>query len=78
MLNTLLEETASRGDGDVLLEVRADTPRAQVPYLRHGFEQIHTPRLLPRGASMHSSCAGPFRRLQVPGHDVSITPREAS
>lgn len=44
LLRTLLEEAASRGARDVLLEVRADNPRAQALYVRHGFEQIHTRR----------------------------------
>ncbi len=41
LLTTLLEEARVRGADDVLLEVRADNPRAQKLYLRFGFEQIH-------------------------------------
>ncbi len=41
MLTELLVEAARRGAEDVLLEVRADNPRAQQLYLRFGFEQIH-------------------------------------
>lgn len=41
MLTELLAEAARRGAADVLLEVRADNPRAQQLYMRFGFEQIH-------------------------------------
>ncbi|MCC3296607.1 ribosomal protein S18-alanine N-acetyltransferase [Arthrobacter caoxuetaonis] len=41
LLATLLDEAKSRGADDVLLEVRADNPRAQDLYRRFGFEQIH-------------------------------------
>jgi [ribosomal protein S18]-alanine N-acetyltransferase len=41
LLTELLEEARRRGAEDVLLEVRADNPRAQQLYLRFGFEQIH-------------------------------------
>ncbi|MEE2521217.1 ribosomal protein S18-alanine N-acetyltransferase [Pseudarthrobacter sp. J75] len=41
MLTSLIGEARRRGAEDVLLEVRADNPRAQQLYLRFGFEQIH-------------------------------------
>lgn len=41
MLTELIAEAGRRGAADVLLEVRADNPRAQQLYLRFGFEQIH-------------------------------------
>lgn len=41
MLTELIDEARRRGAADVLLEVRADNPRAQQLYLRFGFEQIH-------------------------------------
>jgi ribosomal-protein-alanine N-acetyltransferase len=44
LLTLLIGEARRRGAGDVLLEVRADNPRAQQLYLRFGFEQIHTRR----------------------------------
>ncbi|WP_343899974.1 ribosomal protein S18-alanine N-acetyltransferase [Arthrobacter rhombi] len=44
LLRQLIEEAGSRGARDVLLEVRADNPRAQALYTRFGFEHIHTRR----------------------------------
>ncbi|MBE0008835.1 MULTISPECIES: ribosomal protein S18-alanine N-acetyltransferase [unclassified Arthrobacter] len=44
MLTELLAEARRRGAAEVLLEVRADNPRAQDLYLRNGFEHIHTRR----------------------------------
>ena len=44
LLTRLIGEAARRGAQDVLLEVRADNPRAQQLYLRFGFEQIHVRR----------------------------------
>lgn len=41
LLTTLIEEARRRRAADVLLEVRADNPRAQQLYRRFGFEQIH-------------------------------------
>jgi ribosomal-protein-alanine N-acetyltransferase len=41
LLAGLIEEARRRGAEDVLLEVRADNPRAQELYARNGFEQIH-------------------------------------
>jgi ribosomal-protein-alanine N-acetyltransferase len=44
LLNRLVAEAGARGAEDVLLEVRADNPRAQALYVRFGFEQIHVRR----------------------------------
>jgi len=41
LLTGLIDEARRRNAADVLLEVRADNPRAQRLYLRFGFEQIH-------------------------------------
>lgn len=41
LLTALIRESRRRNAEDVLLEVRADNPRAQQLYLRFGFEQIH-------------------------------------
>ncbi|WP_284978993.1 ribosomal protein S18-alanine N-acetyltransferase [Arthrobacter sp. fls2-241-R2A-200] len=41
ILTELTQEARRRHAADVLLEVRADNPRAQKLYLRFGFEQIH-------------------------------------
>jgi len=41
VLTELIDEARRRRAADVLLEVRADNPRAQQLYLRFGFEQIH-------------------------------------
>jgi ribosomal-protein-alanine N-acetyltransferase len=42
MLTELLAEARRRGADNVMLEVRADNPRAQNLYARFGFEKIHT------------------------------------
>jgi ribosomal-protein-alanine N-acetyltransferase len=42
MLTELLDEARRRGAETVMLEVRADNPRAQQLYTRYGFERIHT------------------------------------
>lgn len=44
LLTRLVDEARHRGAADVLLEVRADNPRAQQLYVRFGFEQIHVRR----------------------------------
>jgi ribosomal-protein-alanine N-acetyltransferase len=41
LLTELIAESRRRHAADVLLEVRADNPRAQQLYRRFGFEQIH-------------------------------------
>ncbi len=51
LLTTLIDEARTRGADDVLLEVRADNPRAQRLYRWFGFEQIHIrPRYYRDGA----------------------------
>ncbi|GAA3294731.1 ribosomal protein S18-alanine N-acetyltransferase [Arthrobacter citreus] len=51
LLATLIDEAKQRGADDVLLEVRADNPRAQRLYRWFGFEQIHVrPRYYRDGA----------------------------
>ncbi|WP_043440739.1 ribosomal protein S18-alanine N-acetyltransferase [Arthrobacter sp. L77] len=42
LLTELLEEARRRGADNVMLEVRADNPRAQALYVRFGFRKIHT------------------------------------
>lgn len=44
VLTELIAEARRRGAEDVLLEVRADNPRAQALYRRFGFTQIHLRR----------------------------------
>ena len=44
LLRELISEGRRRGAADLLLEVRADNPRAQKLYRRFGFEQIHVRR----------------------------------
>lgn len=44
LLDFLAREAAARGAEQILLEVRADNPRAQDLYLRNGYEQIHVRR----------------------------------
>lgn len=41
LLGTMIAEAIDRGATDLLLEVRADNPRAQNLYERFGFEAIH-------------------------------------
>jgi len=41
LLTALIQEGRRRRAADILLEVRADNPRAQQLYVRFGFEQIH-------------------------------------
>jgi ribosomal-protein-alanine N-acetyltransferase len=51
LLETLIKRAAAFGARDVLLEVRADNPRAQRLYRWFGFEQIHVrPRYYRDGA----------------------------
>jgi len=71
LLTQLIEEARHRGAADVLLEVRADNPRAQQLYLRFGFEQIHVrPRYYRDGVDAL------IMRLQLPaahpeGHEAT-------
>jgi ribosomal-protein-alanine N-acetyltransferase len=44
LLTELLAEARRRGADNVMLEVRADNPRAQQLYTRFGFRKIHTRR----------------------------------
>lgn len=44
LLDFLAAEATARGAEQILLEVRADNPRAQDLYTRKGYEQIHTRR----------------------------------
>jgi ribosomal-protein-alanine N-acetyltransferase len=76
LLGELIRESRLRHAEDVLLEVRADNPRAQQLYLRFGFEQIHVrPRYYRDGVDAL------IMRLRLepdPGHRPdSTTPREA-
>lgn len=41
LLETMISMSVQRSATDLLLEVRADNPRAQGLYERHGFESIH-------------------------------------
>ncbi|MFF1251060.1 ribosomal protein S18-alanine N-acetyltransferase [Pseudarthrobacter sp. NPDC058329] len=64
LLTRLVEEAQRRYAVDVLLEVRADNPRAQQLYRRFGFEQIHVrPRYYRDGVDAL------IMRLQLPGRD---------
>lgn len=42
MLTWMGEEARARGAEKILLEVRADNPRAQELYLKNGYQHIHT------------------------------------
>lgn len=42
MLTWMCDEAKARGAEQILLEVRADNPRAQDLYTRNGFKHIHT------------------------------------
>ncbi|WP_258806237.1 ribosomal protein S18-alanine N-acetyltransferase [Pseudarthrobacter sp. NS4] len=64
LLTNLIDEARRRNAADVLLEVRADNPRAQRLYLRFGFEQIHVrPRYYRDGVDAL------IMRLQLTGDD---------
>lgn len=64
LLTNLIDEARRRNAADVLLEVRADNPRAQRLYLRFGFEQIHVrPRYYRDGVDAL------IMRLQLAGDD---------
>ena len=71
LLTQLIDEARRRGAADVLLEVRADNPRAQQLYVRFGFEQIHIrPRYYRDGVDAL------IMRLQLPaphpeGHEAT-------
>jgi len=72
LLTELIVESRRRGAHDVLLEVRADNPRAQQLYRRFGFEQIHVrPRYYRDGVDAL------IMRLQLPGEPLTPQPKEA-
>ena len=75
LLGELIRESRLRHAEDVLLEVRADNPRAQQLYLRFGFEQIHVrPRYYRDGVDAL------IMRLRLeadPHRPDTTTPREA-
>jgi len=72
LLAELILESRRRGAQDVLLEVRADNPRAQELYRRFGFEQIHIrPRYYRDGVDAL------IMRLQLPREPLSPQPKEA-
>lgn len=67
LLTSLIEEARSRRAADVLLEVRADNPRAQQLYVRFGFEQIHVrPRYYRDGVDAL------IMRLQLAGDEETL------
>ncbi|WP_284976414.1 ribosomal protein S18-alanine N-acetyltransferase [Arthrobacter sp. efr-133-TYG-104] len=70
ILTELIHEARRRHAADVLLEVRADNPRAQKLYLRFGFEQIHIrPRYYRDGTDaliMRLPLAGPRPNESTP------------
>lgn len=71
LLAELIAESRRRHAADVLLEVRADNPRAQDLYRRFGFEQIHIrPRYYRDGVDAL------IMRLQL--QDASPTPGPAA
>jgi [ribosomal protein S18]-alanine N-acetyltransferase len=68
MLQWMVAEASRRGARDVLLEVRADNPRAQQLYVRHGFEHIHTRAgYYPGGYGLPPVDALIMRRRLLPG-----------
>ena len=72
LLTELIAESRRRHAQDVLLEVRADNPRAQQLYRRFGFEQIHVrPRYYRDGVDAL------IMRLQLPREPLSPQPTEA-
>ena len=77
LLTDLIRESVLRRAEDVLLEVRADNPRAQQLYRRYGFEQIHVrPRYYRDGVDaliMRLRLGTPEPRTAEP----DSTPREA-
>jgi ribosomal-protein-alanine N-acetyltransferase len=72
LLTELIRESRLRRAEDVLLEVRADNPRAQQLYRRYGFEQIHVrPRYYRDGVDAL------IMRLRLDTAGSTTTPREA-
>lgn len=73
LLTELIRESRRRHAADVLLEVRADNPRAQQLYRRFGFEQIHTrPRYYRDGVDAL------IMRLQLQSGPATETPAPPS
>lgn len=72
LLTELIRESSRRHAEDVLLEVRADNPRAQQLYRRFGFEQIHVRRRYYR-----DGIDALIMRLQLPHESLSHQSREA-
>ena len=73
LLTELIRESRLRRAEDVLLEVRADNPRAQQLYRRYGFEQIHVrPRYYRDGVDAL------IMRLRLGAREPDTTPREAA
>ncbi|CAN7439071.1 ribosomal protein S18-alanine N-acetyltransferase [Arthrobacter sp. LjRoot78] len=69
LLTELIAESRRRRAADVLLEVRADNPRAQQLYRRFGFEQIHVrPRYYRDGVDAL------IMRLQLPDSGLLAGP----
>jgi ribosomal-protein-alanine N-acetyltransferase len=72
LLTELIRESHRRGAQDVLLEVRADNPRAQHLYRRFGFEQIHVrPRYYRDGVDAL------IMRFQLPREPLNPQSKEA-
>ena len=64
LLRTMVARAIDQSATDLLLEVRADNPRAQGLYERHGFEVIHRrPRYYRDGVDgdHHAQGLDPFR-----------------
>ena len=72
LLTELIRESRLRRAEDVLLEVRADNPRAQQLYRRYGFEQIHVRRRYYR-----DGVDALIMRLRLAAAGSTTTPREA-
>lgn len=78
LLDLIEQESRRRAAEDLLLEVRADNPRAQQLYLRTGFEQIHLRRAYyPDGGDaliMRKRLAEPAPKVGPIGSDRGDTP----
>ncbi len=73
LLTALIRESRLRRAEDVLLEVRADNPRAQQLYRRYGFEQIHL-----RARYYRDGVDALIMRLRLASPESDATPREAA
>ncbi|SEP59426.1 [SSU ribosomal protein S18P]-alanine acetyltransferase [Arthrobacter sp. OV608] len=73
LLTRLIEEARRRYAADLLLEVRADNPRAQQLYLRFGFEQIHV-----RPGYYRDGVDALIMRLQLTGDAAQDSGKETS